>query len=235
MYTHLFDLQFHQFVTMRKIAKRDTILRQALISPRSLIMSVRRADAFTWKRRRIVPHRSKPITLHTNYHPPFNWSALLQFLHSRTTPQEWVTENAYHRLINGHEIIVANVHVKNCLSIKIPPGISYQANTFLGKTRTLFDLDANPHIIEAVLSRDLFLHQLIVRHPGLRVPGCWDNFELLLRVVIGQQISVSRQQPCDTCNINGVYIHYDKKSKLSFKPTVIGHTINTCVTTIVPR
>ena len=79
----------------------------------------------------------------------------------------------------------------NCLRIQIPPGKSYQANTILCKTRTLFDLDANPRIIESLLSRDLFLHQLIVRHPGLRVPGCWDNFELLLRVIIGQQISIA--------------------------------------------
>ena len=112
---------------------------QALIPPGSLIMNVRRANGFTCERRRIglpVPHPSKPITLHTNYHPPFNWSALLQFLHSRVTPQEWVTKNAYHRLISGHEIIVANVPVKNCLSIEIPQGLSYQANTILCKTRT---------------------------------------------------------------------------------------------------
>jgi AraC family transcriptional regulator, regulatory protein of adaptative response / DNA-3-methyladenine glycosylase II len=137
-----------------------------------------------------VPQPSKPITLDANYHPPFNWSALLQFLHSRSTPKEWVTENAYHRLINGHEIIVTNVPVKNCLRIQIPSLLSHQANTVLWKTRTLFDLDADPHIIEAQLSRDRFLHQLIVRHPGLRVPGCWDIFELLLRVIIGQQTSV---------------------------------------------
>ncbi|MGA9153556.1 MAG: AlkA N-terminal domain-containing protein [Candidatus Nitrosopolaris sp.] len=160
------------------------MLRQALIPPDNLILNVRRPV--------VLPvHPSKPITLRTNYHPPFNWSALLKFLSNRATPQEWVTENAYHRLINGHEIIVVNVPVKNCLIIEIPSGLSYQANTILCKARTLFDLDANPHIIEAVLSRDLFLHQLIVRHPGLRVPGCWDNFELLLRVVIGQQISVA--------------------------------------------
>ena len=86
------------------------MLRQALIPPGSLILSVRCANGFTRERRRIVlpvPHPSKPIILHTRYHPPFNWSALLQFLHSRATPQEWVTENAYHRLINGHQIIVA--------------------------------------------------------------------------------------------------------------------------------
>ena len=134
---------------------------------------------------------AQPITLRTNYHQPFNWSALLKFLSNHATPHEWVTENAYHRLINGHEIIVVNVPVKNCLIIEIPSGLSYQANTILCKARNLFDLDTNPHIIEAVLSRDLFLHQLIVRHPGLRVPGCWDNFELLLRVIIGQQISVA--------------------------------------------
>jgi AraC family transcriptional regulator, regulatory protein of adaptative response / DNA-3-methyladenine glycosylase II len=158
--------------------------RQALIPADSLIPNVRRPV--------VLPvHPSKPITLRTNYHPPFNWSALLQFLSNRATPQEWVTDNAYHRLINGHEIIVVNVPVKNCLIIEIPSGLSYQTNTILCKACTLFDLDANPHIIEAVLSRDLFLHQLIVRYPGLRVPGCWDNFELLLRVVIGQQISVA--------------------------------------------
>jgi AraC family transcriptional regulator of adaptative response / DNA-3-methyladenine glycosylase II len=97
-------------------------------------------------------HPSKPITLRTNYHPPFNWNALLQFLSNRATPQEWVTENAYHRLINGHEIIVVNVPVNNCLIIEIPSGLSYQANTISCKARTLFDLDANPHIIEAAIS-----------------------------------------------------------------------------------
>jgi hypothetical protein len=66
---------------------------------------------------------------------------------------------------------VTNVPVKSCLSIQIPPELSCQADTDLGKARGLFDLDANPHIIEAVLSRDPFLRQLIVRHPGLRVPG----------------------------------------------------------------
>ena len=109
---------------------------QALIPPGSLIMNVRRANGFTCGRRRIglpVPHPSKPITLHTNYHPPFNWSALLQFLHSRVTPQEWVTKNAYHRLISGHEIIVANVPVKNCLSIEIPRGYHIRQILFYAK------------------------------------------------------------------------------------------------------
>jgi 3-methyladenine DNA glycosylase/8-oxoguanine DNA glycosylase len=93
--------------------------------------------------------------------------------------------------MNGCEIIVTNIPSKNCLSLQIPAELSHQSHTVLGKTRALFDLDANPLVIEAALSRDLFLRQLIARHSVLRVPGCWDNFELLLRVILGQQISMA--------------------------------------------
>jgi AraC family transcriptional regulator of adaptative response / DNA-3-methyladenine glycosylase II len=155
---------------------------------------MRRAYGFTPERLRkeiSVLQACKPITLSTAYRPPFNWTALLQYLHSRATPQEWVFEDAYHRLMNGCEIIVTNIPSKNCLSLQIPAELSHQSHTVLGKTRALFDLDANPLVIEAALSRDLFLRQLIARHSVLRVPGCWDNFELLLRVILGQQVSVA--------------------------------------------
>ena len=81
----------------------------------------------------------------------------------------------------------------------------------------MFDLDANPHIIEAVLSRDLFLHQLIVRHPGLRVPGCWDNFELLLRVIIGQQISVAGATTTMRRLVNRIDVTPEKMAAISIE------------------
>lgn len=155
---------------------------------------MRRAHGFTPERlRKEIPvlQACKPITLSTDYRPPLNWTALLQFLHGRATPQEWVFEDAYHRLMNGYEIIVTNIPSKNCLSLQIPAELSRQSHTVLGEARALFDLDANPLVIEAALSRDLFLRQLIARHSVLRVPGCWDNFELLLRVILGQQVSVA--------------------------------------------
>jgi hypothetical protein len=65
---------------------------------------MRRAHGFTPERlRKEIPvlQACKPITLSTAYRPPFNWTALLQFLHGRATPQEWVFEDAYHRLMNG--------------------------------------------------------------------------------------------------------------------------------------
>jgi AraC family transcriptional regulator, regulatory protein of adaptative response / DNA-3-methyladenine glycosylase II len=81
----------------------------------------------------------------------------------------------------------------------------------------LFDLDANPHIIEGVLSRDFFLHQLIVRHPGVRVPGCWDNFELLLRVIIGQQISVAGATTTMRRLVNRIGVTPEKMAAISIE------------------
>lgn len=55
----------------------------------------------------------------------------------------------------------------------------------------MFDLSANPRAIARVLSRDPLLAPLVARRPGLRVPGAWDPFEVAVRAVLGQQISVA--------------------------------------------
>jgi 3-methyladenine DNA glycosylase/8-oxoguanine DNA glycosylase len=56
----------------------------------------------------------------------------------------------------------------------------------------LFDTDADPHAIAAVLGRDPMLAPLLARLPGVRVPGAWDPFELCVRAIVGQQVSVAR-------------------------------------------
>jgi AraC family transcriptional regulator of adaptative response / DNA-3-methyladenine glycosylase II len=58
------------------------------------------------------------------------------------------------------------------------------------RVRELFDLDAPIADIHAVLSGDADLQSLIERHPGVRVPGAWDGFELTVRAILGQQVSV---------------------------------------------
>jgi 3-methyladenine DNA glycosylase/8-oxoguanine DNA glycosylase len=55
----------------------------------------------------------------------------------------------------------------------------------------LFDLSADPRAIGRVLSKDPLLAPLVARRPGLRVPGAWDPFEVAVRAVLGQQISVA--------------------------------------------
>jgi AraC family transcriptional regulator, regulatory protein of adaptative response / DNA-3-methyladenine glycosylase II len=60
----------------------------------------------------------------------------------------------------------------------------------LAKLRNLFDLDARPDVIANHLAVDSHLGEGFSRHPGLRVPGAFDGFELAVRAVLGQQISV---------------------------------------------
>jgi AraC family transcriptional regulator of adaptative response / DNA-3-methyladenine glycosylase II len=55
----------------------------------------------------------------------------------------------------------------------------------------MFDLDASPDDVSRVLSRDHHLRELLQEQPGIRVPGVWDGFELTIRAILGQQISVA--------------------------------------------
>ena len=57
--------------------------------------------------------------------------------------------------------------------------------------RDAFDLDADTEAIDAVLSADPALRPLVARRPGIRVPGTFDGFELLIRAIYGQQVSVA--------------------------------------------
>jgi 3-methyladenine DNA glycosylase/8-oxoguanine DNA glycosylase len=58
------------------------------------------------------------------------------------------------------------------------------------RLRRMFDLDAVPEVINAQLSQDPLMAQLVAARPGLRVPGTWDGLELAIRAVLGQQITV---------------------------------------------
>jgi AraC family transcriptional regulator, regulatory protein of adaptative response / DNA-3-methyladenine glycosylase II len=60
----------------------------------------------------------------------------------------------------------------------------------VSRCRRLFDLDADPQAIDAALAADGALAPLVAERPGLRVPGAYDGFELAMRAVLGQQVSV---------------------------------------------
>lgn len=61
----------------------------------------------------------------------------------------------------------------------------------LARLRRLFDLDADPAAIDAVLARDARLARSVAAHPGIRLPGTVDAFEMLVRAIVGQQVSVA--------------------------------------------
>jgi len=60
----------------------------------------------------------------------------------------------------------------------------------LSRTRALFDLDARPDVIGKCLGRDARLAAAVKANPGMRVPGAFHGFELGLRAILGQQITV---------------------------------------------
>lgn len=60
----------------------------------------------------------------------------------------------------------------------------------ISRIRRVFDLAADPYTINAHLARDPLLAPLVAARPGLRVAGAWEGFELAIRAILGQQITV---------------------------------------------
>ncbi len=128
------------------------------------------------------------------YRHPFDWDRLLAFFAARATPGvEVVHTGRYLRSIalgDTHGII--DVHDSGdhlLLSVHGIPTDSLFA--IVQRVRSLFDLDAATDDIATVLSGDAVLRRLLKSNPGVRVPGSWDGFELTVRAILGQQVSVS--------------------------------------------
>lgn len=141
------------------------------------------------------------ITLRLAYRPPYAWAAMLRYLSGRAIPGvEAVIEHApgtmsYVRSVKLDEtsgwLRITNLPAKNQLELSLPANLAHVLMPLLARVRSQFDLDANPEIIAAHLSLDPLLARQISRTPGLRVPGAFDVFELAIRAVLGQQVSVA--------------------------------------------
>jgi AraC family transcriptional regulator of adaptative response / DNA-3-methyladenine glycosylase II len=111
---------------------------------------------------------------------------MLRYLAPRCTPGvEIVSESSYARTISRGWFVVTD------LSAELSPSLSRRRDSILASIRRLFDVDADVSRINKALSADPWLAQLIALRPGLRVAGAIDRFELALRAVLGQQISVA--------------------------------------------
>ena len=146
------------------------------------------------RRTRVAP-RTETIALRLAYRPPFAWQHLLDFLALRAVAGvEAVAGDAYYRSveIEGHEgwLKVEHLAEHGSLLVTLPTTLTPVLMNVLARLRHLFDLDANPLVIAEQLASDPRLAPLIATIPGLRVPGAWDGFELALRAVLGQQVSV---------------------------------------------
>lgn len=129
------------------------------------------------------------------YRPPLDWEAMLRFLAARAIPGiECVTGVAYHRTVRVGEhrgwLSVSPVADRNLLAVDLATALAPALPSILVRLRNLFDLDARPDVIAGQLALDPLLAPWVKQRPGLRVPGSFDPFELGMRAILGQQVTV---------------------------------------------
>lgn len=135
------------------------------------------------------------VTVRLRYRPPYDWAAVLGHLGARAIDGvERVQNGVYSRTVleRGRVGTVAITHDPEQASIvatiRLPDVFALSA--VIARIRRMFDVDAEVTAIANHLARDPLLAPLVMQRPGLRVVGGWDGFELAVRAVLGQQITV---------------------------------------------
>ena len=153
-------------------------------------------DLRAFRDRRAPNDRNATLTVRLPYRTPFNWSSMLEFFAHRAIPGvEAVDGKSYRRTISidgEHGVLtIFPAKRKGYLSLTLD-GVS-TGNLFevVQRTREIFDLDAPVGDIEKSLKNDTTLAVMLKKQKGIRVPGAWDGFELAVRAILGQQISVA--------------------------------------------
>jgi AraC family transcriptional regulator of adaptative response / DNA-3-methyladenine glycosylase II len=187
------------------LAKRllgETRLSQTEIAFASGFGSVRRFNALFKSRYGLSPRalRGTPAAaqgLHCQleFRPPFAWHSLLDYLRLRAIPGVEMADATHYRrtvAIDEHSgwIAVSLGKKENALDVEIAPSLAPVIGAVIVRVKRLFDLGAVPHAVSALLSQDPLLKKTVHRIPGLRVAGAFDGFELAVRAILGQQVSV---------------------------------------------
>ena len=113
---------------------------------------------------------------------PFPWQRTLAYLHWRCTPGlDAIEDNRYTRRTAAGLVSVEYDAAQGCLLCE-----PHAAN----RVRVLFDTGCDIAAVDGALAACPILGPRLQQLPGLRIPGCWEPFELCLRVILGQQVSV---------------------------------------------
>ena len=134
-------------------------------------------------------------TLQLSYRPPYDWKGVLAFLAARGLEGiEHTTDGAYARTVQFGKakgwIRVTQSKKQHALLVEFTHSLTPVLPALLSRTRALFDLDARPDVIAKRLRKDPRLAAAVKANPGLRVPGAFNGFEMGLRAILGQQVTV---------------------------------------------
>ncbi len=197
-------------LALAKQLLHDTALPLTEVAHHAGFASLRRFNALTrarWGRSPSSVRRSPlaggardAIALRLDCRPPFDWEALLDFLAARAIPGvEQVVAQGHSReyqrsaRIAGHSgwIALSLESAPHVLRGRVSLSLAPKLMEVVARLRATFDLDARPEVIHGHLRADTVLRPLLAAHRGLRLPGAFDGFELGVRAILGQQVSVA--------------------------------------------
>jgi len=198
------------FLTTRRLllAKQlltDTRLPVTQVALASGFASVRRFNAAFLARYRLNPTTLRRqgrsvlpgelVTLRLAYRPPYDVAGVLRFFATRALPGiESVDGQALRRTLalrhQGAMLtgwLSARFEPAGCaVELQLAPTLLPALGSILQRLRQAFDLDADPALIDPVLAT-----MPAAPRPGIRVPGGMDGFEIAVRAILGQQVSVA--------------------------------------------
>ena len=203
--------QTHRLLLAKRLLT-DTALPVADIAFASGFSSVRRMNALFAERYRFSPTRLRKegrdgeavhakagaldsLTFVLPYRPPYDWQRVLAFFEMRAVPGvETIADGIYRRVIcvDGAKsevamtgwLEVSHLPKRNALQLRFTSALAQATQSVLSRTKQVFDVAADPQEISIALG------QLAEGANGLRLPGAFDGFELALRAILGQQVTV---------------------------------------------
>ncbi|MGH8173445.1 MAG: AlkA N-terminal domain-containing protein [Rhodanobacteraceae bacterium] len=139
---------------------------------------------------------SDELVLRLPYRKPYDFAHLTAFLEKRVIPGvEVVDAQGYRRtfVVEGTPgwLSVAPIANDSALALSVHHDKPSALGGIVSRVRRMFDVDADPLAINAHLRRSALLKPLVKRWPGQRLPNAWDGFELAVRAILGQQVSVA--------------------------------------------
>jgi AraC family transcriptional regulator of adaptative response / DNA-3-methyladenine glycosylase II len=204
--------QTHRLLLAKRLLA-DTDLPVTRIAFASGFQSLRRFNALFRERYRIPPSavrrarrplrpgemsRSDRLRLALAYRPPLHWTALLDELRrDAIAGLELVDGRSYARTVRLQEragVLVAADAGEGHIDIEVSASLVPSLMPLLARVRHLFDLDAEPSVIDAHLAQD-GLGSLVRQRPGLRIPGAVDGFEIALATLARGRVGWRSELP----------------------------------------
>jgi AraC family transcriptional regulator of adaptative response / DNA-3-methyladenine glycosylase II len=205
------ELAQTQRLLFAKKLLQETTLPMPEVAYAAGFRSVRRFNALFASRYRMTPGVLRravgdniapgALTIRLAYRPPYAWDQMMRYLWARAIPgveavQEEGGDLHYVRSVRlaGVDgwLRVSHLPDRRQLRLEAASALAPLLMPLAARVRGQFDMDANPAAIEEHLAHDSLLSPAIADAPGLRVPGAFDIFELAVRAVLGQQVSVAR-------------------------------------------